>query len=292
MWQQALQGYEKALGPDHTSTLNSLYCLAIVRKNQGKLDEAEKICQRALQGCEKALGPDHTSTLNFLYYLTIIRQDQAKLGETKKIYQRALKSYEKTCDLEHTSARNALSGLYEIYRRRCVSLQEQKARHQANLAKLNPDKQTKNTIFAVANLCEKFGVVQPSFFSILGRMLIWAGQEDDAVFAFQHQFRLAESKPQQGRTVCCCGKRLHAGMERFVCRACVDIDLCDECYKNYEMDGFISRESAANCQAHSFLAVPGEEKGNLGSGSSSPDVSLTQWLTTIRAQHQMASREV
>jgi len=249
--------------------------------------------QRALQGYEKALGPDHTSTLNVVNNLGLLYADQGKLDEAEKMYQRALKSYKKTCNLKHTSARNALGGLYEIYRRRCVSLQEQRARNQANLAKLNRDKQTRNIIVAVADLCEKFGAVWPLFFSILGRMLIWTGQDDDAVSAFQHQFSLAESKPQQCGTVCDgCGKRLHVGMERFVCRACVDIDLCDECYKNYEIDGFFSRESAENCQAHPFLTVPREEKGNLDSGSSSADARLTQWLTTIRAQQQMASGEL
>ena len=75
-------------------------------------------------------------------------------------------------------------------------------------------------------------------------MLIWAGQDGDAVFAFQHQFRLAESTPQQGGT----GEWLHSSMEQFVCRACIDIDLYGECHNNYEMDDFIPCESAANCQ--------------------------------------------
>jgi hypothetical protein len=115
------------------------------------------------------------------------------------------------------------------------------------------------TILALANLCEKFGAVWPSFFSILGRILIWAGQDNDAVIAFQHQFRLAESRPEQGGTVCdSCGKELSTGMERFVCKACIDIDLCNKCYTDYEIDRRISRESAENCQMHLFLVVPGE----------------------------------
>jgi hypothetical protein len=113
-------------------------------------------------------------------------------------------------------------------------------------------------------------------------MLIWEGQDDYAVIAFQYRFRLAESEPEKSSTVCDgCRKLFNAGMERFVCRACGDVDLCDKCYKDYEVDGFIPRESAENCQVHPFLNVPRDEKGNLDSGSSSLDVSLMQWLTTI-----------
>ncbi|CAG8982451.1 hypothetical protein HYALB_00013982 [Hymenoscyphus albidus] len=64
MYQRALQGYKKALGPDHTSTLNTVNNLGNLYSDQGKLVEAEQMYQRALQGKEKALGPDHTSTLN------------------------------------------------------------------------------------------------------------------------------------------------------------------------------------------------------------------------------------
>ncbi|OXV07471.1 hypothetical protein Egran_04766 [Elaphomyces granulatus] len=55
MYQRALQGYEKALGPGHTSTLRTVYNLGLLYADQGKLDEAEKMYQRALQGYEKAL---------------------------------------------------------------------------------------------------------------------------------------------------------------------------------------------------------------------------------------------
>jgi len=54
MYQRALQGYEKAWGPEHTSTLNIVNNLAILYKTQGKLVEAEQMYQRALQGNEKA----------------------------------------------------------------------------------------------------------------------------------------------------------------------------------------------------------------------------------------------
>ena len=47
-------GYEKALGPGHTLTLNTVYCLVILYYSQGKLGEAEQMYQRALTGYKKA----------------------------------------------------------------------------------------------------------------------------------------------------------------------------------------------------------------------------------------------
>ncbi|SLM39065.1 kinesin light chain 1 [Lasallia pustulata] len=50
MYRRALEGKEKAWGPEHTSTLETMA-------------EAEAMYRRALEGKEKAWGPEHTSTL-------------------------------------------------------------------------------------------------------------------------------------------------------------------------------------------------------------------------------------
>ena len=55
MYVRALAGNEKALGPDHTSTLATVNNLRLLYKDQGKLAEAERMYQRALVGYEKLL---------------------------------------------------------------------------------------------------------------------------------------------------------------------------------------------------------------------------------------------
>jgi Tfp pilus assembly protein PilF len=62
MYQRALVGCEKALGPDHTSTLDTVNNLGLLYSDQGKPQEAEEMYQRALTGYERALGPDHSTT--------------------------------------------------------------------------------------------------------------------------------------------------------------------------------------------------------------------------------------
>jgi tetratricopeptide (TPR) repeat protein len=59
MYERALQAYEKAIGRDHTSTLDTVGNLGNLYKDQGKLDKADGIYERALQGYEKYYGFDH-----------------------------------------------------------------------------------------------------------------------------------------------------------------------------------------------------------------------------------------
>ena len=49
MYTRALAGLEKALGPDHTLTLSTVHNLDNLCRDQGKLDEAEKMFIRAKQ---------------------------------------------------------------------------------------------------------------------------------------------------------------------------------------------------------------------------------------------------
>ncbi|KAK4890353.1 hypothetical protein LTR49_028740 [Elasticomyces elasticus] len=91
MYEQALAGREKALGPEHTSTLHTVNNIGNLYKNRGKLDEAEKMYERAVAGREKALGSEHTSTLLTVNNLGNLYKDQEKLDEAEKMYERALR---------------------------------------------------------------------------------------------------------------------------------------------------------------------------------------------------------
>ncbi|KAJ5712950.1 uncharacterized protein N7483_010131 [Penicillium malachiteum] len=115
MYQRALAGYEKAVGPDHTSTLNTVNSLGNLYFHQGKLKEAEEMYQRALTGFEKALGPDHISTLNTVNNLGSLYSDQGKLKEAEEMFQRALTGKEKALGPDHTSTLNTVHNLGILY---------------------------------------------------------------------------------------------------------------------------------------------------------------------------------
>jgi tetratricopeptide (TPR) repeat protein len=70
MLQRALQGREKALGAEHTSTLTTVNCLGNLYIDQGKFTEAEEMLQRALRSYERALGAEHVDA----YYGQLLRK--------------------------------------------------------------------------------------------------------------------------------------------------------------------------------------------------------------------------
>ncbi|KAI9712572.1 MAG: hypothetical protein M1828_001673 [Chrysothrix sp. TS-e1954] len=115
MYMRALQGYEKALGQEHTSTLDTVNHLGLLFTDQGKLKEAEKMYLRALQGYEKALGREHTSTLHTVNNLGNLYSDQGKLEEAEKMYMRALQGYEKALGQEHTSTLDTVNNLGNLF---------------------------------------------------------------------------------------------------------------------------------------------------------------------------------
>lgn len=100
---RALQGYEKAWGPEHTSTLNTVNNLGNLYTSQGKLVEAEQMYQRALQGREKAWGLEHTSMLDKVNNLGLLYMNQGKLVKAEQMYQRALQGYKKAVGTDNIS---------------------------------------------------------------------------------------------------------------------------------------------------------------------------------------------
>ena len=115
MYQRALQGTEKAWGPEHTPTLSIVHNLGNLYAGQGKLVEAEQMYLQALQGHEKAWGLEHTSTLDIVNNLGNLYASQDKLAEAEQMYQRALQGYEKAWDPDHTSTLDTVNNLAALY---------------------------------------------------------------------------------------------------------------------------------------------------------------------------------
>jgi tetratricopeptide (TPR) repeat protein len=115
MYKRALAGYEKALGPGHTSTLRTINNLGNLYRDQDRLAEAEAMYERALAGFEKALRPEHTSTLHTINNLGNLYRDQDRLTEAEAMYERALAGYENALGLDHTSTLNTVHNLGCLY---------------------------------------------------------------------------------------------------------------------------------------------------------------------------------
>ena len=74
--------------------------LAILLKNQGKLDEAEPLYRRELAGEEEALGPAHPSTLGTVRNLAILLD---KKGDAAAARERAYSRAEALVSTQSTS---------------------------------------------------------------------------------------------------------------------------------------------------------------------------------------------
>ncbi|KAF4635064.1 hypothetical protein G7Y89_g3023 [Cudoniella acicularis] len=115
MYQRALQGKEKAWGPEHTSTLSTVNNLANLYADQGKLAEAEQMYQRALQGYEKALGRENITTyipaLNTIWNLGSLFEEENDLAKARIMYSKALAGYEKVVGPNHLKSHSLQESL-------------------------------------------------------------------------------------------------------------------------------------------------------------------------------------
>ena len=74
MNRRALDGREKAWGPDHTSTLSIVNNLASLYVDQGKHAKAEEMYRRALDGYIRARGRNHPITQRIANNLALLHQ--------------------------------------------------------------------------------------------------------------------------------------------------------------------------------------------------------------------------
>ena len=115
MYERAIAGHEKALGSNHTSTLDTVNNLGNLYAAQGKLEAAKGMCQRAVTGYEKTLGSGHTSTLDAVVNLGTIHAKQGELDVAELMYERALAGKEKTLGSNDISMLDVVDNLGNLY---------------------------------------------------------------------------------------------------------------------------------------------------------------------------------
>jgi hypothetical protein len=87
MHQQALEGHEKVLGPEHLSTVSSAHFLAKLLAKQDHVSEALPLYQRASAGLHKTLGEDHPITVECHNELRALQEQHTYKEEVKTIAQ-------------------------------------------------------------------------------------------------------------------------------------------------------------------------------------------------------------
>ena len=79
-----LAGFEKAWGPEHTSTLDTVNNLGVLYQTQGHLEDAERMYKHALAGYEKTLGSEHKSTQRTTNNLKRLHAAQGNLNDNHR----------------------------------------------------------------------------------------------------------------------------------------------------------------------------------------------------------------
>ncbi|KAK3616779.1 hypothetical protein LTR22_026953 [Elasticomyces elasticus] len=262
MYERALVGYEKAVGPEHTSILHMVNNLGLLYADQGKLDKAEKMFDWVLAGYEKVLGSEHTSTLHTVNNMGKLYKDQGKLDEAEKMYKRALAGREKALGPEHSSILGTVHGLHSLYYNQAWTTHIRGVEGRVRLISATLRSRSSSSTPFVPKLLKsykRFPRCDISLFGEVGRILIWAGDDENARIAFQQQINEYNGIWRHGDAYCgACNQTLSLVTKRFVRKACKDGDLCEACYRDYEVLD-ITEGAMAGCSDHQFLAVPQPE---------------------------------
>jgi tetratricopeptide (TPR) repeat protein len=161
MYIRALQGKEEALGPDHTSTLDTVHNLGTLYSDQGKLAKAEEMYIRAHQGYKEVFGPDHISTLDTVNNLGLLYTGQGKLAEAEEMYIRALQGCEEALGPDHISTLSTVNNLGHLYSDQGKLAEAEKMYIRALQGReeaLGPDHiSTLNTVHSLGNLYKNQG---------------------------------------------------------------------------------------------------------------------------------------
>lgn len=108
MYQRALVGLEKALGPNHIRSLHTINNLGLLSIGLGKLEQAERMYERALARLEKTFGLEHPLTLDTVKNIGDLYRDQGRIDEAEQMYKRALGP-------DHVRTLSAVNSLATLY---------------------------------------------------------------------------------------------------------------------------------------------------------------------------------
>jgi tetratricopeptide (TPR) repeat protein len=114
LYERALAICEKALGPEHPATGESLNDLALLLKNPDDLATARPLFERNVAICEKALGPEHPKTAQSVNNLALLLQVAGDLATARPLYERALAMWENVLGHAHPNTNRARSNLAKL----------------------------------------------------------------------------------------------------------------------------------------------------------------------------------
>jgi tetratricopeptide (TPR) repeat protein len=113
--QEALDGFESALGKNHPSTLKAANNLAALLSLMDNLNAAEDLYRRVLKSREVNLGKNHPDTLTSLHSLATVVKSQGDVEAAIAMYERALDGREKVLGAGHPDTQRTQKALDFCY---------------------------------------------------------------------------------------------------------------------------------------------------------------------------------
>ena len=108
--ERALSLRQKARGPDHPDTLDSMNNLATAYDDAGRRAEALLLYEETLKLAKAKLGPDHRDTLKSMNNVASAYGDAGRLTEALPLYQETLKRMKAKLGPEHPYTLSSMSG--------------------------------------------------------------------------------------------------------------------------------------------------------------------------------------
>ena len=113
---QALAGLQRLLGEDHPDTLQSMYRLAVTRRDHGDLQGARRLHEQTLIGLQQVLGEDHPETLRSMNNLALTLTDLGDLNGARELHQQTLTTRGQVLGDNHPKTLGSMSNLAETKR--------------------------------------------------------------------------------------------------------------------------------------------------------------------------------
>lgn len=117
LFKQALEGREKAVGPDASSTAEIVNHLGALYTRNGHYDRAEEFLRRALKCLEREFGLDYTTTQLARHNLGILRLQQSRLSDAEKLIVGTTKYLERNLGPVHVITLSAFHNQALLFRR-------------------------------------------------------------------------------------------------------------------------------------------------------------------------------
>ena len=276
-FERALGGFRKAMGPQHLNVLVTARTLAPLYEGQSKNKESENMYRLVADGYQKSSGPQHESTLAALLDLAQFYARQLNHEEAIRVFLQLLSTHEKMLGLQNPKT-FAMAFSFSV----CIAHEcQRQLQYGGDISTLSRHRDAPYYFNQLTAVVQKHGARVRSLFGFLGRILMWLNDEANARVAFEQELGLNDDNWEYSAFCDGCERQLVLRTHRFVCKQCVDIDLCQEC-----LDGHCQGiKQMDTCVDHQFLKLSIEASADIDEFQPMTSEEQCRWIKKIRVDH-------